>query len=254
MPFALASNRNRPTPLRSRRLPDARALTISLSALAPPRTTHFSPSISHVAAPAVGARRRRRVGKIVARLPFLMRKCERQVAFYDGRYELGQQGGVTGMAQGTATQYYGGKVGLDGKGAPDASHDDHGLGQALPKTTMRFREGNAQQAKFGILLPELCGVALRLFHVAAALIEIAIAVEEQTIHAFLELPLLVVEIEIHYHPPGRLSVVGAGRHWTLRTLAAARPAPINRLPPTRLKIPMARWFCTSPRARDAISP
>src|SRR5262245_21465778 len=78
---------------------------------------------------------------------------------------------------------------------------------------MLFREWNAKQPKLGILLPKLRAVALRLLHISKALRKIAIAVEEQAIHAVLELALLIVEIKIHHHPPGGFRL--------LRTLRAA---------------------------------
>jgi hypothetical protein len=62
---------------------------------------------------------------------------------------------------------------------------------------MLLRERHGQEAEVRVLLPQARAVALRLLHVAVALVEVAIGVGEQPVEAVLELALLVVEIEIH---------------------------------------------------------
>src|SRR5215475_9854414 len=101
------------------------------------------------------------------------------------------------MAQRAAGEYDGGKIGFNGKRAPERLGDDHGLGEALAQAAMLLGKGHRQQAEVGVLLPQRSAVALGLLHVGEALVEIAIVGGKQSLEAVFELPLLVVEIEIH---------------------------------------------------------
>ena len=91
----------------------------------------------------------------------------------------------------------GGEIGLDDERPAERLGDDHGLGEALAEAAMLLGERHGEEPEVGILLPQRGAVALRLLHVAHALVEIAVAGGEQPLDAVLQLPLLVVEIEIH---------------------------------------------------------
>ena len=73
-------------PPRSARPPDARAVTISLSAPSPRH--HGLLAFQRVAALAVGPRRGRHIGEVVARLPFLVGERQGELALGDGRHQL----------------------------------------------------------------------------------------------------------------------------------------------------------------------
>src|SRR5215467_9525777 len=158
------------------------------------------------------------------------------------------------MAQRAAGEYDGGKIGFDGERAPERLGDDHGLGEALAQAAMLLGKRHRQQPEVGVLLPQRGAVALRFLHVGEALIELAIVGGQQSLEAVFELPLLVVEIEVHeLCSPLRRS----GRRCSYcdpRTLAAAMPAPMRRVPPRRLKAVMTRGLAMSRRARDATRP
>src|SRR5215471_1635115 len=159
------------------------------------------------------------------------------------------------MAQRAAGEYDGGKIGFDGERAPERLGDDHGLGEALAQAAMLLGKGHRQQAEVGVLLPQPSAVALGLLHVGEALVEIAIVGGKQSLEAVFELPLLVVEIEIHElcfsASPLRAQVFF---YCDPRTLAAAMPAPMRRVPPRRLTAAMTRGLAMSLRARDATRP
>src|SRR5215831_6987371 len=101
------------------------------------------------------------------------------------------------MAQRAASEYDGGKIGFDGERAPERLGDDHGLGEALAEAAMLLGKRHRQQPEVGVLLPQRGAVALRLLHVGEALVELAIVGGKQSLEAVFELPLLVVEIEVH---------------------------------------------------------
>ncbi len=241
-------------PPRSVRPPEARAATISLSAVVAVQHDVLL-ALQRVAALAVGARGGGGVGDVVARLPLLVRQRQRQPALGDGRHQLLEQRLVAGMAQRAAAQHDGGEIGLDDEAAAERLGDDHGLGQPLAEPAVLLGEGHGQQPEVGILLPQGGAVALGLLHVAHALAELAVAVGEQPLDAVLQLALLVVEIEIHgLRFSDTLGRAVAGAYCDPRMLAAAMPAPISSVPPMRLKMPMARALPTSLRAREATRP
>src|SRR6202035_1557787 len=89
------------------------------------------------------------------------------------------------------------EVRLDHERAAQRLHYNHGLDRAGAEATVALCERQAEQALLGEAAPDRLAPAARLFHVFLARIEI-IGVAEQPIDAFLEKPLLLRQIEIHF--------------------------------------------------------
>ena len=67
---------------------------------------------------------------------------------------------------------------------------------AAAETAMRFRERQAEQAEFGVLLPDGAAPAVWFGHVLLALLELVL-IGDQPIDAVLQQTLFVGEIEVH---------------------------------------------------------
>jgi hypothetical protein len=103
-------------------------------------------------------------------------------------------------AEQAAAEHHGGEVGLQRQGAPERFHDDHGFDRTAAEAAMLLREGQGQEAEFGILRPQIPAPALLGLAVLLAALEV-VAVGQQPIHAVLQEPLLLGEVEIHASCP-----------------------------------------------------
>ena len=136
------------------------------------------------------------IGEVVARLPLDMRERQLQLALRDLRQQRLLLRGVAGAPQQSAAQDDGGEVRLQHQAAAERLHHDHRLDRPAAEAAMRFGERQAEQAEFGVLLPDGAAPAVRLGHVLLALLELVL-VGDQPIDAVLQQALFVGEVEVH---------------------------------------------------------
>ena len=105
--------------------------------------------------------------------------------------------GRTAAAQEAAADHDGCEIGLQHQRLAHRLHHNHGLDRAGAEAAVLFRERQAEQALFGEFVPGALAPAALLRHVFLALVEI-VGTAEQTVDTFLEKPLLLGQIKIHF--------------------------------------------------------
>ena len=88
------------------------------------------------------------------------------------------------------------KIRLQHQAAAERLHHDHCLDRPAAEAAMRFRERQAEQTEFGVLLPDGAAPAVGFGHVFLALLELVL-IGDQPIDAVLQQSLFVGEIEVH---------------------------------------------------------
>ncbi len=129
-----------------------------------------------------------------------MGKAERQLAAGNFRQHLGLQFVVAAELQQSACQHHGGEIRLERERTADLLHHDHGFDRPAADAAMLFGKRQAEQAKLGVLPPEVAAPAGRFLCVAFARVEL-IAVGKQPLDALLQQPLFVVQRKIHFTAP-----------------------------------------------------
>ena len=195
MPLALAGTRNTPMPLASRWPPLVRAVTISVSAPSPLSDDEFLAVDHPTSALLLG--RGRDIGQIVARVLLELREGKGLAAVDDAGDVGGLLLGRAAMAQEAAADDDGGEIRLQHQRAAHRLHHDHDLGRAGAEAAVFFRERQAEQALFGKLAPDGFAPAALLRHVFLAAIEV-VGIAQEALDAFLEKPLLLGQIKIHF--------------------------------------------------------
>ena len=183
-------------PAVSLRSPPVRALTISVSALSPCRTTLFAPS--RVQPSPFRVAPGQHVGEVVTRLPLAMREGEQPVAFGDLRQQRGLLRIAAGEAQGGSAEHDRREIGLQRQGAAERLHHQHDLDAAAAKPAVALGKRQPEQSLLGVARPQRAAPPLRFGQVAAAFLE-GVIVREQPIDAVAQQPLFVAEIEIHLY-------------------------------------------------------
>ena len=140
--------------------------------------------------------RGRDVLQVVARILLELGEGKGLAAVDDSRDVRGLLLGRTAMAQETAADHHGGKIGLQHQRLAERFHHDHGFDAAGAEPAIGFRKRQAEQALLGEPVPDRFAPAALLRHVFLALVEI-VGIGQETVHAFLEQPLLLGQIKIH---------------------------------------------------------
>src|SRR3954452_3314158 len=141
-------------------------------------------------------RRRGDVEEIVARVLLELGKGERLAAVDDAGHMRGLLRIAARMAQEAAADHDGCEIRLEHQRLAERFHHDHGLDAAAAEAAIGLREGQTEQALLGELAPDRFAPAALLLHVLLAALEI-VGIGQEAVDAFLEKPLLLVQIKIH---------------------------------------------------------
>src|SRR5205085_1508561 len=116
--------------------------------------------------------------------------------------------GAAGMTHEPAAQHHGREIGLERECMPERLGNDHGLDRSAGRSAVLLREWQAKNAELGILPPHAAVEAVRLLQVVLALLEI-VAIGKEPLDAFLEQPLLLGQLEVHWlqPPPIRTRII-----------------------------------------------
>ena len=101
------------------------------------------------------------------------------------------------MAQEAAADHDGGEIRLQHQRLAERFHHDHGLDRAGAEAAIVFGERQAEQALLGELAPDAPAPAALLRAVFLARVEV-VGISQQAVDAFLEKPLLLGQIKIHF--------------------------------------------------------
>ena len=135
----------------------------------------------------------------MARLLFAVGEGELDLPGRDGGQDHRFLAFRPGQFHGGRAEYDRGEEGFERHHAAEFLHHQHHIDGAAAEAAVFFVDRQAEQAEFGILVPQLAAPAMGLGHVGAALRE-AVIVRQEARNAVFQQALVFREFKIHYSP------------------------------------------------------